>query len=54
MLEKDMQIFLSQENKEEAEQINTYIRTLNTEKQSDLLMLLKGVQLGMSMAKEAS
>lgn len=49
-----MEILINQENKEEAEQINTYIRTLNTERQSDLLMLLKGVQLGMSMAKEAS
>ncbi len=49
-----MEILINQENKEEAEKINTYIRTLNTERQSDLLMLLKGVQLGMSMAKEAS
>ena len=53
-MKNSMEILINQENKEEAEQINTYIRTLNTEKQSDLLMLLKGVQLGMSMAKEAS
>ena len=53
-MKNSMEILINQENKEEAEQINTYIRTLNTEKQSDLLMLLKGVQLGMNMAKEAS
>lgn len=53
-MKNSMEILINQENKEEAEQINTYIRTLNTERQSDLLMLLKGVQLGMSMAKEAS
>lgn len=53
-MKNSMEILINQENKEEAEQINTYIRTLNTEKQSDLLMLLKGVQLGINMAKEAS
>lgn len=53
-MKNSMEILINQENKEEAEQINTYIRTLNTEKQRDLLMLLKGVQIGMNMAKEAS